>query len=83
MEAILGELNHLSTPGEENKNDSESSGERNRRSLNPATAGGCRAACPQGEELRENFSIAERFWESLLQRVKAPYAKWWRLLGGT
>ena len=33
---------------------------------------GCRAICPKGAELRENFIIAERFWESLPERVKAP-----------
>ena len=25
--------------------------------------------------VRENFIIAERFWESLTERVKSPYAK--------
>ena len=40
QEAKLGELNHLSTPGKEIKRDSESSGERNWKSLNrPARAG--------------------------------------------
>ena len=39
MEAKLRELNHLSTLGKENKNDSESSGERNRRSPNHLKGG--------------------------------------------
>lgn len=41
--AKLGELNHLSNLGKEIKRDSESSGERNWKSLNPLN-GGCRAA---------------------------------------
>ena len=39
MEAELRELNHLSTSGREIKRDSESSGERNRKSLNRLIGG--------------------------------------------
>ena len=37
---------------------------------------GLQGRLPERGGVRENFIIAERFWESLTERVKSPYAKW-------
>ena len=41
----------------------------------PLVIAGLKGCLPARGGVRENFTIAERFWESLTERVKSPYAE--------